>query len=176
MANYFVDREVEYPGRVNLAPVDSNLMTASIDSNGVASFSNSEDGLVADMTRAEGTVSTEGTPLNATNLNGGINQMIADALKANLTMLTMSASSSKQLTDIPAGSDILVIWSAAGSTGSRGIDYVWFSNELPVARSVMLSGTQLLQYGGGGGQLLIENSAASSTVHVTVISKIPIAV
>ena len=167
MANYFVDREVEHPGRVNLAPVDSNLMTASIDSNGVASFSNSEDGLVADLTRAEGTVSTEGTPLNATSLNGGINEMIAAALEGLIRPVVVQANSLKELANA-AGREYIVVWTGQGNTGSRGIDYVW-SDGTVTSRSVSLTGTALLQYGGNDEILVLQNTASATVIHAMVI-------
>lgn len=167
MANYFVDREVEHPGRVNLTPVDSNLMTASIDSNGVASFSNSEDGLVADLTRAEGTVSTEGTPLNAINLNGGINEMIAAALEGLIRPVVVQANSLKELANA-AGREYIVVWTGHGTTGSRGIDYVW-SDGTVTSRSVSLTGTALLQYGGNDEILVLQNTASATVIHAMVI-------
>lgn len=57
----FADRVVEFPGRVVLTPVPGETNTY-------------------DMTRAEGTVTEEGTPLNAQNLNEEISSMIAAAV------------------------------------------------------------------------------------------------
>ena len=52
MANsFFTDRSVQYPGRVQLTHVSGD---------------------VYDLTRAEGTVTQEGTELNAANLNGAM--------------------------------------------------------------------------------------------------------
>lgn len=50
MANYFTDRVVEHPGRVTMAPVQGEANTY-------------------DMSRAEGTVTTDGTPFNAEAFN-----------------------------------------------------------------------------------------------------------
>ena len=49
-SNYFTDRVVEYPGRVIMTPVQGEANTY-------------------DMSRAEGTVTTEGTPFNAQSFN-----------------------------------------------------------------------------------------------------------
>lgn len=57
----FEDRVVEHPGRVVLTPVSGETNTY-------------------DMTRAEGNVTEEGTPLNAENMNAQIRDMIEDAL------------------------------------------------------------------------------------------------
>lgn len=58
----FTDRIVEHPGRVVMTPVSGETNTY-------------------DMTRAEGTVTEEGTPLNAANLNAEISAMIAAAVE-----------------------------------------------------------------------------------------------
>lgn len=58
----FVDRVVQYPGRVKLTPVSGQTN-------------------VYDMTRNEGTVTTAGTPLNAANLNSNM-QTIAESAAA----------------------------------------------------------------------------------------------
>ena len=59
----FVDRVVQYPGRVKLTPVSGQTN-------------------VYDMTRNEGTVTTEGTPLNAANLNSNIQDAANSAVAA----------------------------------------------------------------------------------------------
>ena len=56
MANFFTDRSVENPGRYRLG--------ATADTN------------VFDLTREEGTVYNEGTPLNAENLNAAMQDVI----------------------------------------------------------------------------------------------------
>lgn len=58
----FIDRVVQYPNRVTLTAVSGETDTY-------------------DMERAEGTVTEEGTPLNAANLNNEIQSMIADAIQ-----------------------------------------------------------------------------------------------
>lgn len=56
MANYFTDRSVEYPGRYRLNPTD--------------------DSAIFDLVRQEGTIYNAGTPLNADNLNGAMQDVI----------------------------------------------------------------------------------------------------
>ena len=60
MANYFTDRVVEYPGRVIMTPVQGEANTY-------------------DMSRAEGNVTTEGTPFNAETFNGIADDIIEEA-------------------------------------------------------------------------------------------------
>ena len=60
MANYFTDRVVEHPGRVIMTPVQGEANTY-------------------DMSRAEGNVTTEGTPFNAETFNGIADDIIEEA-------------------------------------------------------------------------------------------------
>lgn len=60
MANYFTDRVVQYPGRVTMVPVQGEANTY-------------------DMSRAEGTVTTEGTPFNAAIFNSIADDIIQEA-------------------------------------------------------------------------------------------------
>ena len=60
MANYFKDRVVQHPGRVRMSPVSGQSDTY-------------------DISRAEGTVTEEGTPFNAETFNG-IAQDIIDMI------------------------------------------------------------------------------------------------
>lgn len=173
MANYFVDREVEHPGRVTISPVNSNIMTASIDSDGVASFSNSGAGLVADLTRAEGTVTVAGTPLDALHLNAGVKELMGNSVFGFKITGYLTSSSS---IPVEVGKEYIVIWRAHGSSGSAGIDYVWMdSDNMPVARNIMLDGTQLVSYNGSvdGTTWEIVNTSQSTTVHCTVIAQFP---
>ena len=64
----FVNREVEYPGRITLTDVS--------DSSVLGTF---------DVTRAEGTVSVAGTPLTADNLNGEITDAVNAGVSAAIT-------------------------------------------------------------------------------------------
>lgn len=56
MANFFTDRSVEFPGRYRLNPT------------GISE--------VYDLTREEGTIYNQGTPLNAENLNDAMQEVI----------------------------------------------------------------------------------------------------
>lgn len=56
MANYFTDRSVEFPGRYRLNPT--------------------EDANIYDLVRQEGSIYNAGTPLNAENLNGAMQNVI----------------------------------------------------------------------------------------------------
>lgn len=71
MANYFTDRVVQYPGRVVMNPVSGEANTY-------------------DMSRAEGTVTEEGTPFNAEAFNG-----IANMIHAYGTCATAAGTSTK---------------------------------------------------------------------------------
>lgn len=74
MANYFTDRVVQYPGRVVMNPVSGEANTY-------------------DMSRAEGTVTEEGTPFNAETFNG-----IANMIHAFGTCSTGASTSAKVVT------------------------------------------------------------------------------
>lgn len=69
----FTDRVVQYPGRVTMVPVQGEANTY-------------------DMSRAEGTVTTEGTPFNAAAFNSIADDIIQEAddniiTSAELTLL-----------------------------------------------------------------------------------------
>lgn len=74
MANYFTDRVVQYPGRVVMNPVSGEENTY-------------------DMSRAEGTVTEEGTPFNAEAFNE-----IANRIHAYGTCSTGASTSAKVVT------------------------------------------------------------------------------
>ncbi len=80
----FVDRVVEYPGRVTLTP------TGNPDEYDVA--------------RSEGTVTEEGTPLNATNLNTIIQDMIDNALAPYTSALDVDANNNVHFKNLQSGS------------------------------------------------------------------------
>lgn len=168
MANYFIDRVVEHPGRVSITPVAGESSFATAEINGTAlNLGSSSSGVVADVLRAEGTVTEAGTPLNAENLNGGINSMIEDSAGELVRACVISPMSTKQLTSA-AGREYIVVWTGQGTTGSRGVDYVW-SDGTVTSRSVSLTGTALLHYGGNDEYLVLENTASSTTIHAMVI-------
>lgn len=74
MANYFTDRVVQYPGRVVMTPVSGEANTY-------------------DMSRAEGTVTEEGTPFNADAFNE-----IANRIHAYGTCSTGASTAAKVVT------------------------------------------------------------------------------
>lgn len=169
MADYFVDRSVEHPGRVTIEPAEgTSFGGASIDENGVVTFnSGSSGGFTAEIERNEGEVYEEGTPLNAEHLNEGINQMIGAVARS----VVVSPASIKQLTNA-VGREYVVVWTGAGTTGSRGVDYVWVADGVITSRNVSLTGTALLHYGGSDDYLVLENTASATTIHAMVIGAV----
>ena len=69
MANYFTDRAVQYPGRVKLIPTGNENEY--------------------DLTRAEGTVTTPGTPFNASTFNDIAEDVIDDTISMLGDMKTL---------------------------------------------------------------------------------------
>ena len=94
MANYFIDRVVQYPGRVKLTPTGTENEY--------------------DMERAEGTVTTEGTRFNASTFNG-----IANTIHAYGTCTTAAGTATKTVTCpgfvLNSGATITVLFSNANS-------------------------------------------------------------
>lgn len=80
----FENRVVEYPGRVILAPVSGEENTY-------------------DMTRAEGEVTEEGTPLNAENLNSVIQEMVDDALSTLSNAITVDSNGNVSFRNLQSG-------------------------------------------------------------------------
>jgi hypothetical protein len=90
----FIDRVVEHPGRFTLT--------------------NSETGEVLgtfDLTRAEGTITTEGTQLNAANLNSElqsviteVNENVSDAVTTALSPFTIDSSQNVKVRNLQRGS------------------------------------------------------------------------
>jgi hypothetical protein len=80
----FTDRVVEYPGRVVLTPTG-----------------NANE---YDMTRSEGTVTEEGTALNATNLNTIIQDMIDNAIAPYSSALDVDANGNVHFRNLQSGS------------------------------------------------------------------------
>lgn len=169
MGDYFVDRSVQYPGRVRITGTGSGSFAEAFMMNDELVLT-SESDIVADLTRDEGTVLEEGTPLNATNLNGGILSMIGDKLKC----FVISATHSQGIA-IESGYEYIVVWSAQGASGSKGIDYVWLEGSSPVSRNIVLSGTnpsQLLTYTAySDTAFLITNTASATTVHAMIVAQ-----
>lgn len=75
----FIDRIVEHPNRVKLEPVSGNIY---------------------DMTREEGTVTEEGTPLNSSNLINNINELI----DAKLSGVTIDSNGNLSARNFQSGS------------------------------------------------------------------------
>lgn len=85
----FVDRVVEYPGRVTLTA------TGNPDEY--------------DVTRSEGTVTEEGTPLTATNLNTIIQDMIDSALAPYSGALDIDANGNVHFRNLQSGNALLKV-------------------------------------------------------------------
>ena len=80
----FVDRVVEYPGRVRLTPVE-----------GVEN--------VYDMTREEGTVTEEGTPLNANNLNAEMRNLAEEQMSDITDAVLVDNAGNVHIRNLQAG-------------------------------------------------------------------------
>lgn len=88
----FVDRVVEYPGRVTLTA------TGNPDEY--------------DVTRSEGTVTEEGTPLNATNLNSIIQDMIDTTIGPISSALTIDGNGNVHFRNLQSGSVLMKVTTA----------------------------------------------------------------
>jgi len=89
----FIDRVVEHPGRFTLTNADTGEVLGTFD-----------------LTRAEGTVTTEGTQLNAANLNqeisGAITQAtesIGDSIDSRLSAFSIDANQNVSVRNIQRG-------------------------------------------------------------------------
>lgn len=82
----FEDRVVEYPNRVTLTDTDGNVTGPYT------------------ITRDEGTVTTEGTPLTAENLNAEIEEAAARAAASATGALTIDSNSNVHVRNIQHGS------------------------------------------------------------------------
>lgn len=167
MREYFKDRSVQYPNRVTIEP-EASIDGASIDENGVVTFSGgASGGFTATIERNEGTIYENGTPIDATRMNGYIANMIMDRFK-NVVL----QANHGLLMDVESGVEYLVIWTAQGSTGSRGIDFLWHDGYEPVSRNFMLSGTQLLTYMRiDDDTWQITNTASATQVHLMLFAQ-----
>jgi hypothetical protein len=90
----FIDRVVEHPGRYTL----TNSKTGEV----LGTF---------DFTRAEGTITTEGTQLNAANLNSElqsvaseVNENVSDAVSTALSPFTIDSSQNVKVRNLQRGS------------------------------------------------------------------------
>ena len=89
----FIDRVVEHPGRFTLTNADTGEVLGTFD-----------------LTRAEGTITTEGTQLNAANLNqeisGAITQVtesIGDSIDSRLSAFSIDANQNVTVRNIQRG-------------------------------------------------------------------------
>ena len=84
----FVDRVVQHPNRVRLTPVSGETN-------------------VYDMTRAEGTITTPGTPLNKKNLTNEVKTLISTAMAKVNAALTIDASGNVTMRNIQCGNVVI---------------------------------------------------------------------
>lgn len=89
----FIDRVVEHPGRFTLTNADTGEVLGTFD-----------------LTRAEGTVTTEGTQLNATNLNQEIQDAVtqvtedlSDTIDSRLSAFTIDSNQNVKVKNIQRG-------------------------------------------------------------------------
>lgn len=106
----FTDRVVEYPGRVTLTPTGNTNEY--------------------DMTRAEGTVTEEGTPLNATNLNTIIQEMIDDAIAPLSNALDVDTNGNVHFRNLQSGSVLMKV-PAAKTTVSATVTFPRAFTKIP---------------------------------------------
>jgi hypothetical protein len=90
----FIDRVVEHPGRFTLTNADTGEVLGTFD-----------------LARAEGTVTAEGTQLNASNLNQEIadaktevTESISDSIDARLSAFTIDSNQNVRVKNIQRGS------------------------------------------------------------------------
>lgn len=86
----FEDRVVEFPGRIQLTPVIDDDTGDPIEG-------------LYDMTRAEGDVTTEGTPLNAANLNAEMAASARTAAGAIVGSITVDNSNNVHFKNLQSG-------------------------------------------------------------------------
>lgn len=86
----FIDRVVEHPGRFTLTNADTGEVLGTFD-----------------LTRAEGTVTTEGTQLNAANLNQEIQDAvtqvtedISDTVDSRLSAFTIDSNQNVKVKNV----------------------------------------------------------------------------
>lgn len=107
MANFFTDRSVEFPGRYRLTPT--------------------EDTNVFDLVRQEGTIYNAGTPLNAENLNGAMQEVIDQIPAANVFIAEKDTTTYAEVTAaLQAG--MVVFATVANSYGTFNVYPYAFAN------------------------------------------------
>lgn len=111
MANYFTDRSVEFPGRYKLTP------TGTTD--------------VYDLTRAEGTIYNPGTPLNASNFNGAMQDVIDQIPAASVFIAKKDVTTHAEIAQALADGESVFMFDDefmyAYSSHDTINDYYWFS-------------------------------------------------
>lgn len=111
MANFFTDRSVEFPGRYHLSPT--------------------EEENVFDLIRSEGAIYNAGTPLNAENLNGAMQNVIDQIPAANVFIAEKGVTTHAEIAQAIAGGkpvfmfdgEYMYVYSSHDTTN----DYYWFS-------------------------------------------------
>lgn len=174
----FVDRIVEHPGRVEIEPVSGAGWTTADITDGVLALDDvSGTSFVADISREEGTVTTAGTALTATNLNEIIEELIVD--NTGYRWLMSYKLGAGKFVEYPHYSDYLayiVIWRNAGNgSGSYGIDMFTVSEGVINNKEILLNGTHLPSYTIGGEEdddLIITNNAPTNSIVLTIIRHI----
>lgn len=86
----FINRVVEHPGRVQLTDVSTGEVLG-----------------VFDVTRVEGEVTEEGTPLNADNLNNEVTTAISEALDSNLSAFSIDNNRNVNVRNIQRGTALV---------------------------------------------------------------------
>jgi len=106
----FVDRVVEFPGRVTLTNVN--------DPNDVKT---------CDMVRAEGETTNEGTPLNADNLNAAV----ADAVDASMQEFNVDENGNVKVRNIQCGKASVTV-KAANTTYTKSVSFPQAFTSVPL--------------------------------------------
>jgi len=114
----FVDRVVEHPNRWTLTNVD--------DATDVKTY---------DVVRDEGTVTNEGTPLNAENLNGEIDNVVENAM----TPLTIDDNNNVRVRNVQCGIAQVVV-PAANTTYTKTVTFPQAFDSVPNVVATPLTG------------------------------------
>ena len=117
----FVDRVVQHPNRVRLTPVSGQTN-------------------VYDMTRAEGTVTTAGTPLNKKNLTNEIKSLISTAMAKVNAALTIDASGNVRMRNIQCGNVVISTASHSKENVKQHITFATAFTEQPRVVATMRGG------------------------------------
>lgn len=118
----FVDRVVQHPNRVKLTPVSGQTN-------------------VYDMTRQEGTVTTKGTPLNASNLTKEINALIKTAMAKINGAINIDANNNVKVKNIQCGNVLIATAAQAKKTVSKHITFTTAFTSQPRVVATMRGGS-----------------------------------